>query len=176
MDRLVALRQMCAGSNPSEQTATRILRVEQWPYETDWPDGEQDPKLGDEDEHHESKLWRSPPDTTEDEEDEPRYLHFWPASVTGLRDWEFHQYDDDCHPSIPHGHWRGRPRPKLDPYQGWVYAGSAQIRREPPRKIIALWNDASFRHFARTAIQYYLVHFPHYKWRVPDPLRLPRRR
>ena len=174
MDRLVALCQMCSTKNPSGQAAARILRVEQWPSDANWPDGVEAQNHGDESAHRPSSVRRRP-GATDDEDDEPPYLYFLPASVTGLGEWEFHQYDDDYHPAIPHGHWHGMPRPKLDPYQGWVYAGSIQVRREPRSKIIALWNDAKFRDFARTAIQYYLDHYPHYTgWRVSDPLRIPR--
>jgi hypothetical protein len=104
-------------------------------------------------------------------------LEFSPGSATGLPKWKFHQADPDFFPSIPHGHWEGRPQPKLDAYLGWVYLGSAQIRREPRQHIIALWNDEKFREFAGHAIDYYLTNFPRYiGWRVPDPRRLPRRR
>lgn len=88
----------------------------------------------------------------------------------------FHKYDADFHPSIPHGHFKGGNQPKLDPYLGWVYRGAKQIQREPRNSIVALWNEADFREFALGAIAYYMGAFPNYRWRVPNPRRLPRRR
>ncbi len=102
--------------------------------------------------------------------------HLWANASTGLAQWEFHQSDPDFFPSIPHGHFMGRRQPKLDAYVGWIYRGAEQIGREPKKKIIALWNDTTFRDFARVAIEYYIEHFPNYCWRVADPRRLPRRR
>ena len=174
MDRLVALREMCSRNSPSGQTAARILQLEQWSSEIKWPNEAEVQEDRDDIPRKPSSVERRPGTTAEDN-DEPPYFLFLPASITGLSAWEFHQYDDDYHPSIPHGHWQGHPKPKLDPYQGWVYSGSAQVRREPRYKIITLWNDARFRDFARTAIQYYMDHHPHYTgWRVSNPLRLPR--
>lgn len=176
MDRLVALREMCSQTNPSGQTAARILQLEQWSSEGTWPNEAELQNQGDELPARPSGIQTSPR-ATDGDDDEPQYFYFLPASHTGLSDWEFHQYDDDYHPSIPHGHWHGKPRPKLDPYQGWVYAGTAQVRREPRSKVIAIWNDPRFREFARTAVQFYIDHHPHYTgWRVSNPLRLPRRR
>ena len=99
------------------------------------------------------------------------------SSAAGLSEWEFHQYDNDPYPSVPHGHKRSNHRWKLDSYQGWVYERTRQAHREPRWKIIALWNDGKFRSFALDALAYYIDHFPHYSdWRVGNPLRLPRRR
>lgn len=91
-----------------------------------------------------------------------------------LKDWEFHQADDDFFPSIPHGHEHGRKQPKLDVYLGWVYRKDEKVRRVDRTSIIRLWNDRDFRDFARIAINYYLDQFPRYSgWRVTDPRILP---
>ena len=94
-----------------------------------------------------------------------------------LRHWHFHQFDDDFFPSVPHGHWEGKARPKFDPYLGWVYEGSRQVRRERRSLVVELWNDETFRQFAGKAIDYYLAEHPHFTgWRVRNPRRLPRKR
>lgn len=91
-----------------------------------------------------------------------------------LANWEFHQADDDFFPSIPHGHEYGNRQLKLDVYLGWIYFKDKQLRRIERTLIVRLWNDRSFRDFARTAIEYYLDHFPRYSgWRVADPRLLP---
>jgi hypothetical protein len=107
----------------------------------------------------------------------PPMLRFVAAAATGMSMWYFNQYDADYHPSIPHGHHvQARPGLKLDAYLGHVYRGSTQVRREPRANIVALWNDQKFRQFARTAISWYMASYPAYRWRVADPLRIPRRR
>ena len=117
-----------------------------------------------------------PSDSQVSKDAETELLHFCAAGSTGLSQWLFHQADPDFFPSIPHGHWSAEKRKKLDAYRGWVYREDEQIDREPRWKIIALWNDEKFRAFAATAIGYYLSSFPRYGWRVPNPMRLPRRR
>jgi hypothetical protein len=97
--------------------------------------------------------------------------------VGALKDWTFHLADDDFFPSIPHGHWKARPQPKLDAYLGWVYDRAVQQKRVKREDIVALWNEDKFRVFARQAIDYYLTHYPDYTgWSVLNPRRLPRRR
>lgn len=176
MERLVALRDMCRPNNPSGQIADRILRIEEWSSESHWPyDGDSPSNLGQG--AQSTSSFGSSLDYPSDEDDGDTYLCFFPGTTTGLSAWEFHQYDDDFFPAVPHGHWNGRKQPKLDPYQGWVYQGSVQLRREPKKNIVALWNDRQFREFADIAIDYYLTHHPNYSgWRIPNPRRLPRRR
>ena len=176
LDRLVALKGMCSPTNSAGMTADRILRAEEWENGDDWQyEGESlSNRQQDEDKPSSS---RSSLDYFPDEDEDGAYLCFLAGTHTGLSNWEFHQYDDDYFPSIPHGHWNNRNQPKLDPYQGWVYQGSKQQRREPKKNIIALWNDRQFREFTQVAIDYYLTHHPSYGgWRVPNPGRLPRRR
>jgi len=107
---------------------------------------------------------------------DPGLLHFRAAGTTGLSEWFFRQAEPDFFPSIPHGHSFTEKRRKLDAYRGWIYRGDKQIDREPRWKIIALWNDETFRAFASTAIGYYQSAFPRYRWPVLYPGRLPRRR
>jgi hypothetical protein len=108
-------------------------------------------------------------------DDEDIYLFFIPSGITGLTSWQFHPFDDDFFPSIPHGHNRKNDGIKLDPYLGWIYRGSRQTAREERRKIVALWNDDGFRRAALLAIDYYLNHHPTFTgWRVSNPRRLPR--
>ncbi len=173
MDRLVALCAMCSPKNPSRRTAERILSVNEWPKEDDWADGE---ITFDSNEQGQTTL-RPGGGNGSDLDDEHDLLNLYPGPYTGLAKWEFRPLDADPYPSVPHGHWEGRDRPKLDPYQGWVYDRTRQLRREPKKKITALWNDHVFRKFALGTISFHLEHFPyHGDWRVKNPLRLPRRR
>lgn len=109
--------------------------------------------------------------------EEEKIIHFYPIG-TGADMWEFHPFDNDFFPSIPHGHLNGSPFPKLDPYLGFVYdSHHKQVDCIKRKTIITLWNNDDFREFARKAISYYLNEHKHYKgWRVQNPLKLPRRR
>lgn len=176
MDRLVALRGMCASSNPAYITANRILLAEDWESDEEWV-CEEESISGRRVNEHRRPSSENACDYLASEGKEDLSLFFRVETLSGLSNWEFHQYDDDFFPSIPHGHWNGKSQPKLDPYLGWVYKGSKQLRRESKKSIIYLWNDARFREFARNAIGYYLAHHSNYNgWRVPNPMRLPRRR
>jgi len=98
-------------------------------------------------------------------------------AVEGIS-WDFHPFDDDWFPAVPHGHKRpGKSTDKLDPYLGWIYDKSKQSGRLKRKAIISLWNDDRFRETASRAIDYYLHEHPHYRgWRVSNPRRLPRRK
>lgn len=109
-------------------------------------------------------------------DDDTGLLYFQADGSTGLSQWSFHLGDADFFPSIPHGHTTSGKRKKLDAYRGWIYRDDKQDGREPRWKIVALWNDEKFRAFASTSIAYYVSRFPHYGWRVSNPMRLPRRR
>ncbi|WP_315922294.1 hypothetical protein [Mesorhizobium sp. SP-1A] len=114
------------------------------------------------------------PSTRYDDHDD--YNHFV-GDAGELKNWHFRTIDPDYFPSVPHGHWENRDKPKLDAYLGWVYEGSKQTGRLKRKSIVDLWNNEKFRKMAAEAIKYYLTNHPHYKgWRVADPLRLPRRR
>ena len=176
IDRLVALRGMCSPANPAGITAGRILQIEEWENGDEWQYEGESPSNRTHDENKPSSFG-STLDYFPDEDEDGTFLCFFAGTHTGLSNWEFHQHDDDFFPSIPHGHWNGQKQPKLDPYQGWVYQGSKQQRREPKKNIIALWNDRQFREFTRVAIDYYLTHHSSYDgWRVSNPRHLPRRR
>lgn len=176
MDRLVALRDMCSSSNPSGITANRILRAEEWESDEEWSYEGESPSNRCEGDNRPSSFG-STFDYLPDEDEEGAFLCLFLGTHTGLSNWEFHQTDDDFFPSVPHGHWNGKKHLKLDPYQGWVYIGSKQQRREPKKNIVSLWNDRKFREFALVAIDYYLTHHPSYNgWRVANPRLLPRRR
>jgi hypothetical protein len=179
LDRLVALNQMCGPNDPSGQTANRILMIEGWDTQSNWSD-DNCSRQDDGGEHLTASTGSKPtgffPIADNSDDDEIIYF-FMPSINTGLSNWEFHQADDDFSPSIPHGHWNGNHQPKLDPYLGWVYKNSEQIRRVRRKDIIALWNEPDFRELARIAIEYYISHYPKYGgWRVSNPRRLPRHR
>lgn len=103
-------------------------------------------------------------------------LHFISATSGKISKWEFHKTDSDFFPSIPHGHAIINNKIKLDAYRGYIYNNNFQTDREKRQFIIDLWNDSKFRDSARETIIYYLNTFPHYNWRVLNPLRIPRRR
>lgn len=103
-------------------------------------------------------------------------IHFYPIG-TGAEKWEFHPFDDDYFPSIPHGHYLGKKYPKLDPYLGFIYDKNHTQSKMDKKIICALWNNDDFRDMVRKSISYYLNFHPHYKgWRVSNPLRLPQKR
>ena len=179
LDRFVALREMARPASPSHTFTERLLRLEEWPIESTWLEDDSDSNEGPNDENMtQSQIRRMPrTDSLGGGEDATTDWFYLVSSASGLRDWEFHQYDDDPYPSIPHGHKLGNHRWKLNAYQGWVYERSRQDHREPRWKIAALWNDRKFRTFALVAIEHHLESHPHhYDWRVANPLRLPRRR
>lgn len=112
--------------------------------------------------------------------DTPKYIYFLTA-VAGIlgAQWRFNPYDDDFFPSVPHGHLKSKHAIKLDLYLGFTYDTSQNnkaLKRESRNYIVRLWNDEKFRTIARTAVEYYVVHHPNFSWRVPHPLRLPKKR
>lgn len=169
--RLRFVKECAEGNSLEARAAKNILEAEQLSGEDDWPTKEVKQLAPDE----------GPKESEVSISDgqgpfEPPVLHFVVAGKTGLHEWEFHQSDADFFPSIPHGHSRHDRRRKLDVYRGWTYREDRQGGREPRWKIVGLWNDEKFRTFASTAIHYYLVAYPKYRWPVLHPLRLPRRR
>lgn len=107
----------------------------------------------------------------------PPVLQLIVHGVSGMKKWVFHEYDEDPHPSVPHGHEYGNDHPKCDPYTGRVYdTHRREITRERfSRKTrIALWRDPKFREFALKAIIWYEDHHPYYSFRVTHPRRLPK--
>jgi len=92
----------------------------------------------------------------------------------GRKIWNFHQYDHDFFPSIPHGK-NSDGVEKLDVYLGWVYKKSQQVQRVKRREIIFLWNDNKFRKFSLMEIDWYYTTYPLYRWRVPNPYKIPRK-
>lgn len=92
--------------------------------------------------------------------------------------WDFHPFDNDWFPSIPHGHKKGsKSTVKLDPYLGLTYDGSKLCSKISKNHVVQLWNSEPFREMALRAIEFYLENHPGYKgWRVTNPRRLPRRK
>jgi hypothetical protein len=178
LDRLLALREMCAPTNPAAIFAARMLVLEEWPSESGWCErNEEPPSIGGGPNDKSSVLPVGDPSSPESNEDEPPRWLYLVSSASGLSDWQFHQYDDDPYPSVPHGHKRTNHKWKLDAYQGWVFERTRQVSREPRWKMISLWNDTKFRRFAIGAIEYHIGMYPcRDDWPVPNPLRLPRRR
>ena len=179
LDRVLALRQMCMPTGKAALVAERLLRSEDWPIISDWsaePEQQQPTHAA----SHllPSRLQRQQTTEAADEnfDDAPDWFYL-ASSVSGLAEWEFHPYDIDPYPSVPHGHKKTDQRWKLDAYQGWVYERTRPNHRVPRSRIVALWNDTKFRAFALIAIRYHIDHVPYRRaWPVPNPLHLPRRR
>ena len=173
LERLEVLSSIGDPSNGATIFANEILQDCEWPInESDWfadRPAEERSELSDND---------SGRSTVGGSDDDPDDLIIHLVIAVGGNEWEFHPFDDDWFPSVPHGHkMSGRPTDKLDPYLGWLYDKSKQSGRLKRKAIISLWNDERFRRTAIIAIDYYLEHHPHYRgWRVPSPRRLPRRR
>jgi len=146
MVRLRALRSMCAPGDPTCKVVEEFLLENDFNVDDEWRDD--DEKSKDEDSGVQAGSRESVIENRIDEFGN-QVAHLWANASTGLAQWEFHQSDPDFFPSIPHGHFMGRRQPKLDAYVGWIYRGAEQIGREPKKKIIALWNDTTFRDFAR---------------------------
>ena len=117
-----------------------------------------------------------PPDDSEEPRDDPAHpdvdgsggseppdwLWFIPSGSIGhLKRWHFIKADPDPHPSVPHGHDRGKSFPKLDPYLGWVHISpekrQGRLKNDDTR---ALWNDAQFRDFASATLLHFVQENP----------------
>jgi hypothetical protein len=106
----------------------------------------------------------------------PPFLYWTCSHIRGMSEWVCHKGDADPFPSVPHGHHvKRRPR-KLDVYRGWIFDNGVSAGRLRRDHIVNLWNDGSFRSFAREALQHFIRANPKYQFPVRDPLRLPRRR
>lgn len=104
-------------------------------------------------------------------------IHFITSSSGIISKWEFHKFDRDFFPTIPHGHAIINNKIKLDAYRGYIYKNNKPHTREARQFIIDLWNDKKFRDMARETISYYLKTYPQYQgWTIKNPLILPRRR
>ena len=169
LDRMLALKSMCDPNDYIFTKANKILLVEEWAND-DWPLENDTIYTNSTIESEIESNEKIKPGISRDKNDHYRFL----SIKKGLKDWVFHQYDADFHPSIPHGHFQGKNHPKLDAYLGWIYKGSKQIDRLSKKFIIDLWNDEEFRVFARIAIEWYMDENPNFNWRVNRPLMLPR--
>ena len=118
-------------------------------------------------------------DTSSSKDEKPIFAYLTSADGVLGSKWRFHQYDRDYFPSIPHGHLVANKKVKLDSYRGYTFDTSANnkpLQREKKRFTVSLWNDDKFRAFAINQINFYIVNYPNYKWRVKSPLRIPSKR
>ena len=122
LDRFVALREMTPPGSPSRRFTERLLLLEEWPLQGTWLKDNSDSSTGSADENvTESRIRRMTREGTHGGGEDGSIDWFYlVSSASGLRDWEFHQYDDDPYPSVPHAHKLGNHRWKLDAYQGCV--------------------------------------------------------
>jgi hypothetical protein len=117
------------------------------------------------------------------DEDNPT-LKFTTPKTGKISKWKFTKGDADFFPSIPHGHATINQKIKLDCYQGYYFNvinsnnKAMSIGRETRQYIIDLWNNDKFRAFAIDQIDWYLMQYPGFTWRVPvNRIRkIPRKR
>lgn len=93
-------------------------------------------------------------------------------------EWVFTKSDPDSYPSTPHGHFKNKNKkwPKLNPYNGRVFKKKHQedvSKRLSKNELKKLWSDQKFRSFCREHIVWYMEAFPHHRFPVRRPLRLP---
>lgn len=179
IERLFILKQFC-DPNDIESIANINLRIN---FLKEWYGTlEQSPFFYPDDNHEDLKSdnrgekGEENTDTSFQGDDFDPVLHFITTSAGKISKWEFHKTDSDFFPSIPHGHAIINHKIKLDAYRGYIFINNQLCDRETRRFIIDLWNDNKFRDAARETIVYYMNNFPHYRWRVTNPLRLPRRK
>jgi hypothetical protein len=72
-----------------------------------------------------------------------RMMRYRPDFQINRKKWEFHPYDDDPNPSIPHGHSLDSKH-KLDPYTGLIYEGERVIGKVKKKELERLWKDKRF--------------------------------
>lgn len=68
--------------------------------------------------------------------------------------WEFHAYDDDPFPSVPHGHSANSIH-KLHVYSGDIYKGKNVCGTIKKKEFDRLWNDERFITFVEVAKQFH---------------------
>lgn len=165
-DRLLVLQHISKNNDPIKEKIKNIFSIDEWISDDIWLT---EPLNINENDCNSNKILENKQENTNG------IFHFC-STVVNLNMWEFHHYDPDYFPSIPHGHYNGNKQPKLDVYLGWTYNGSRQIGRVSRKDIIALWNDTKFRQFAIISIEWYLNKYKQYKgWRVKNPKRLPKK-
>lgn len=111
-----------------------------------------------------------------DGSDTEDYIYYLTMNAGRISKWKFNLTDRDFFPSIPHGHAISDYRIKLDPYLGNIFDEYSKFARESRQYIIDLWNTQSFRENAIETIKFYMREYPNFKWRVRDPLRIPKKR
>lgn len=82
--------------------------------------------------------------------------------------WDFHKTDDDCNPSVPHGH-SVDGRYKMSIWDGKVYdVRTRKLCGSITRKEIEnLHNDAVFMKFVDESREWYKSTHPHYPDEIP---------
>lgn len=114
-------------------------------------------------------------------------LHLIPLMRGKYCRWEFHQFDKDDKPSVPHGHsFESTKSLKLDPYRSRIFNlknKNVKTERENDDYIKQLWNDNAFRILALDNISYHINtlnrsprYWSEYRGLSHSPLRLPRRK
>ena len=88
--------------------------------------------------------------------------------------WEFHKFDNDDYPSIPHGH---NMKHKLNVYTRCIIdtnkpRGKDFFRKESKDFMRWLWNDNQFYELFISTINYHISR--NYNFKVPHPLRIPK--
>lgn len=171
LGRLNALKALCRPQSPIWNHCAVIAEFEGCVQDDDWGDRDiaEIERVGLENTRS-IKVYSDP------EGGEPLIMQFIPSVSSGLGAWEFHKGDADPHPSVPHGHDRANDKRKLDPYLGYISFLGRQTGRVKRDSTVALWNDRAFRQFAREALEHFMSARPGWRWRVANPMRLPRAR
>lgn len=74
--------------------------------------------------------------------------------------FEFNPYDDDDHPSVPHGDEVGTHHFKLDLKDGTVYEGRKRVGKLKKKEFERLKADSRIREVIIEAQEYYAKHHP----------------
>jgi hypothetical protein len=103
-----------------------------------------------------------------------RKMGYRPPFQMNRMHWEFHSYDADPFPSVPHGHSVDSLH-KLNPHSGDIYNGKKVCGTIKKKEYDRLWRDPRFNKYVEAAKQYreqnekkaHLRSKLGHKWRVP---------
>lgn len=83
-----------------------------------------------------------------------RRMGYRPPFQMNRMKWEFHSYDVDPFPSIPHGHSVSSVH-KLQVYSGEVYNGKKVCGKIKKKEFDRLWSDPRFNEYVKIAKKFH---------------------